>query len=630
MKKTHRTIFTAFSIALAGSFLAYTASATAPLQKGDTLPDFSLPTLKGHSITDKDVSALSMGILYVFKEKCPPCFEGIKELDAAALTGNDGSMALLIGKGEKASIADTVSPLSPSMPVAYAEADLLNKLGAAHIFPTTIITGPDGKVISFIQGAQASESAILAAIGKTELQRANHGKALALFEKASQKDKDPLHKAGLGYSHLKMGNLMQAEASFKDLSDGKNARLAAEGKAGMARVMLEKGDIDSALALSRDALALDATSTAANLVHGEALYKKGNTTQAAEAFMKASAEDTQSNFAFHKTEARIAHGNLMRKDKKADIALVSYKKAAEEDPFSAEALSNQAVLLQEMGSPEKALPLLKTLKKRMPHDKMAATLMRQAERAIAQKADIEKQNHIRSLVKDLSARFKAQKTTDAETKDVWTRPKPAVWVLGFDDLRSPSASGRIGDDLVLAEEIAFTLEDNGVTLVDRALLDHILAELDLGSSALTDPTHQARLGKIVSARLLVNGRITDRGVSLSVIDMETTARVARDRIRDKKADPIDSAEAFAAKISRAIVDNYPIRATLKGQKVNLGTTHGIKKGMTFTVFEGSPEMMENVGAVRVTSVDAKTATATPVSSGKLSDKKTYLLSQIVK
>ncbi|MCU0949571.1 MAG: hypothetical protein MUC68_00580, partial [Burkholderiaceae bacterium] len=175
----------------------------------------------------------------------------------------------------------------------------------------------------------------------------------------------------------------------------------------------------------------------------------------------------------------------------------------------------------------------------------------------------------------------------------------ALSVLPFQDQALPGAGGRIGLEVLVQQELIRELQNRGYTLVERRLLDKVLAEVKLGASELADQDTQIRLGRLLAARLMVSGVMTHEpgGLAASVraIDTETTqlAMVRAER-QAGPGNPTALATAIAQQIAATIQDKYPLRgriALVEDDRVviNLGRKHGVAAGQAFNVIErGAP------------------------------------------
>jgi curli biogenesis system outer membrane secretion channel CsgG len=81
---------------------------------------------------------------------------------------------------------------------------------------------------------------------------------------------------------------------------------------------------------------------------------------------------------------------------------------------------------------------------------------------------------------------------------------------------------------ILTTQLADHLNASGrVKVVDRVVLDRLLAELNLGTSDLADPETALRLGRVMAARIMGTGILFtmpgDTLVNLRLVDTETSA-----------------------------------------------------------------------------------------------------------
>lgn len=97
--------------------------------------------------------------------------------------------------------------------------------------------------------------------------------------------------------------------------------------------------------------------------------------------------------------------------------------------------------------------------------------------------------------------------------------------------------------IALAEELTTRLVNApGVEVVERAMLDKVMAELKLGSSGAIDPATAKQVGKVAGVDAIVTGTITDMqssvSVNLRVIDVETGRIFAAAQSRIVKDDDL--------------------------------------------------------------------------------------------
>jgi hypothetical protein len=175
----------------------------------------------------------------------------------------------------------------------------------------------------------------------------------------------------------------------------------------------------------------------------------------------------------------------------------------------------------------------------------------------------------------------------------------AVSVLDFQTSGEPELLGKLGMDKLLLQELSQALLNQGVAVVDRAILDKLLAELKLGSSELADPDTQLRLGRIMAARLIATGSFTGAGqnkaVAMRIIDTETTNIAYSTTRRNIEIDPVSLAEELAGAVVKSVREKYPLKGRIaladddSAIIINLGKKQGAAPGQTFNVLgDGVP------------------------------------------
>ena len=437
---------------------------------------------------------------------------------------------------------------------------------------------------------------------------------------------------GLAYAYLKTGNIKEAEKSFANLAKKSDKTLSLQGKEGLAEIRFRSDDLVEALRLAEDVLKTAPHRSMALLVKGKVLYKQDKPEEAKKALILATAGNASSDFSWQKSEAHTALGNLRTQKKEFVLAQQAFKKAVIENPFSADALSNQGVAFEKLGDPRTALGVFEQLKATHPNDHLAAAFMRQAQAAIAQKQDLERQKYIAEMVKDLVARFKDQKKAE-KTRDEWTSPVGAVSILSFRSNSKGSLTGRIGVEDVLKDELTRLLMAQNVSVVERDILDKVMEELKLGSSELADPKTQTKLGKITAAHVLSTGSFYDdpKGsvATMRLVETETTdIFLALTKKLNSALNPTELATAWAANIAARIKENFPLQGRLvlvKNEKIiiNLGKRHAVTEGMLFNVLSegeaidlGDGEIeydYDKLGQIKITRLKEKIAFASVVS-----------------
>jgi len=412
---------------------------------------------------------------------------------------------------------------------------------------------------------------------------------------------EQIARAERAYDQLRQGKLDDAERIFRALASASHLEVVLMGREGLAEVQLARGDSNAALAEANDIIAKAPTRSAAYLIRGRALAASGQAQAGQAALTQAASQQTAADFSWQKANALVAIGNVQRKqDPKAAIA--SYERAAREDRQSVGALSNLAVVLNESGQPGKARAVLERAQALDPGDAMTLALLRQTQESLADEQDRARQQYVDEAVKELAARFRAPapRPASAGSADDWTSPALAVSVLPFQDQTLPGAAGRIGLETLVQQEVIRELQARGFTIVERRLLDKVLAEVKLGSSELADQDTQIKLGKVLAARLMVSGTLSSQGpgvaAAVRAIDTETTqlAMVKAEKPAPGAFNPTALAASIAQSVAQTVADKYPLKGrivSVDGQQaiINLGKKHGVTAGQSFNVLSrGEP------------------------------------------
>jgi uncharacterized caspase-like protein len=415
---------------------------------------------------------------------------------------------------------------------------------------------------------------------------------------------EQIARAERAYDLLRQGQVDDAERIFRALAGASHPEVVWMGREGLAEVALARGNAPAALSEANEIIAKAPTRSAAYLIRGRALAANGDAPGSQAALQQAAGGQTSADFSWQKSSALVAVGNNQRRlDPQA--AVKTYERAARENPQSVEALSNLAVALNETGQGSRAKAVLERAQALDPADAMTVALLRQTQEGLADEQDRARQQYIDDAVKDLAARFRspAPRPASAGAPDDWTSPALAVSVLPFQDLSLPGASGqlggRIGLETLVQQELIRELAGRGYTLVERRLLDKVLAEVKLGSSELADQDTQIKLGKVLAARLMVSGTLASQGNQISAsfraIDTETTQLAM---VKSEKGaapfNPTQLAAVIAKDLAATVAEKYPLKGrivSVDGQQaiINLGKKHGVTPGQSFNVLSrGEP------------------------------------------
>jgi class 3 adenylate cyclase/CHAT domain-containing protein len=202
-----------------------------------------------------------------------------------------------------------------------------------------------------------------------------------------------------------------------------------------------------------------------------------------------------------------------------------------------------------------------------------------------QAPDLESKKRIDELVTSLAARYREGKFQEPVTRqDDWTS-RPLTMV--FMDIKSGDEKGNDKEKLISLLSGSLQSEPR-IRMVERELLGKLLEELKLSTSSLADPATSLKIGKLLSARVIVTGSIIpdDKGqtIILRFIDTETTAvkKVISLAAPSKQIDP-GVIQGLSGKIIEWSKADFPLRGrivSVSGDQceINIGQAQGVKKG----------------------------------------------------
>lgn len=619
MKKLHALLWVILAWLIFGN-----AVAGAALKKGETAPPFKeLETLQKKP----------MVILYFFKLDSKPSVDGLRYLtELSDQYRKEGISILTISADDPKAIERHLKSHPLPFPVVRDSGKIFDQYQVKVILPTTYILGAGGRISDVLEGGGPSSHRFITTVAERSLQLKKTGIAKTLFETALKTNpKDAAAQSGLGRVFLKEGKLDRAEAEFSKVALLKSPE-AILGKEGLAELHLQKGEHEKALAFAEQVEKESPESGLVHLVKGNVLAGQGKQEEALAEFTRATegklSSDSQRAAAFN--NAGRIHSEL------GDYPLAEkmYQEAVVHNPFSSEILANRGVLYEKQGQPKKALALYQEALSADPEDEISKALMKRIEQHLAFKEDMERQKRVDLLVAELTEQFQKGKVSSQPPVDPWSSRPMTVAFLGF-----KSAGGgllREGMPEVLQQEIAQGLLSIGrISVVEREMMDKLLAELKLGSSELADPETSLKLGKLLSARLIVTGSLVQvpGGVRLSLrmIDPETSAiKIAHSDEMGPAKNLTAMADQTARALNSKIREQYPLKGKIASVDeeeviVNLGARHGMKTGTRLRIIdEGDPIVVDGktighkkkkVGVLEIVEVDEG------VSFGRLRERK---------
>lgn len=443
-------------------------------------------------------------------------------------------------------------------------------------------------------------------------------------------EKDPYL---LAYSQLHKNQIQGARNWFEGLPDDDPRKFE-----GLAAVFYELGDYDRALEMSNKSLEIAPYNVYGNVIKGNILFSQGKLDEAIGAYEKAA--DKTGGIRWQKAEALNGIARIYSSRGENEKAVEFYGLAAQLNPQSSEINANYGVAMQRVGNTSGALSSFQKAATMNPGDTQAAFLLAAANKKQEAAEDKERQQRIDKLVGELAETFKAGGAPEPAA-DQWTSRPIAISFLDFSSKGAPSS--REGEDDFFLLQVSSLLQESGrVQIVERELLDKLLAELKLSSTDLVDRNTAVRLGRILSARIIATGSTmrykNDVQVSIRLIDTETTS--LKGAIVGSGKELASLAQDVAEKIVSKIKKGYPIRAKILSLEenqvvLNIGTDTGVQNGMEFKVIEevkteaGRRVRYRPIGTIAIASVEVDSAYAT-ISEKSKDFKEEMKLEQIIR
>ena len=591
MKMPHRSLFLAAMLALV--ILAGATPCQGKLASGQSAPAFSAADLQGKPHDLSQLQGRPMVILYFFDVDSKPSQEGLLSLSQMArqFTGADLTVwAITLSPKEK--VAGFASGNNLTFPVLLDKSGASDLYDAQTILPTVCILGPGLKVLDHLQGGGKTSQLMLVKLAERELQRKQTQVAIALSDQVVKKDPQNLEaKAVKGHAALKEGKLNDAGQVFQELAQ-KGGQGEVLGKEGLAAVHAKKGETDKALKLATEVEQKAPDRSYPNVIKGDVLYTQNKVTEAQSEYQKATTKKQAEPYL--KPVGYNQLGRLYAKKGDNEGARKLYDQAVAIDPYYIEGTTNKGLTYSKEGKWDKAMETYRQALGVEKTDVYAVALARQAQEMLNLQKDKQKSERIDRLVKELAERYRSQKKGAAKDQDEWTsRPM----ILAFVDFQEKGAlTERDGFATVLTLQLTDYLnQSKRVQVVERALLDKLLEELNLGSSELADPQTALRLGKVLAAKLIGTGSLLNlpAGTSLTMrlIDTETTA-IPMVLNRDLGAQTGVEKDLYQLnrEILKTVISKYPLRGfvvKLVGDRalLNLGANQGVVTGTKFEVLD---------------------------------------------
>ena len=593
----------------------------AALQKGEPAPYF--PAIKS-------MQKKPMVMLYFFQlhsKSSVAGFEHLKELYQEYEKSGIG--VLVISKDDRKSLDQYFEKNPVPFPVLSDAGSVFEQYEVKVILPVMYLLGAGRRVSGRFEGGGASAYKMMTTVAEHSLDLKKPQLAKTVYAKVLKSDPENIAaKAGIANAYFKEGKLDRAKEEFTQIAQ-LSSKEAILGKEGLVRIYMKEGETDKALSLATKIKEANPESGLVHLINGNVLAMKGNTEQALAQYAKAT--DGKMSEDWQTAEAYNNAGRIYSNEGKLDLAEKMYQNAVVYNPFSSEILTNRGVLYEKQGQPQKAKALYEDALSANPEDTITKSLAKRIEAHLNFQEDMEKQKRIDTLVSDLVAQYKNNAAKSPVTTDTWSSVPLTVAFFGI----KTTGDVREGVTEAIQQEVTQNLmaKENGrIQVVEREMIDKLLAELKLSSSDLADPETALRLGKLLSARLMITGSLFSESealkLNLRLIDPETSV-IKVIYSSDKESSLTDLTAKTAIALDQRVTKAYPIQGIIvsleKGNQaiINLGSRHGIYKGLRLKVVkEGNPIMFngktlgsknELLGTLEITSVDEGFSSGTVTS-----------------
>jgi len=572
------------------------------LAPGGAAPLFSLQDLNGKTYDLARMKEKPLIILYFFDVESRPSQEGLLSLNQLAQEHRQSDFtvwAVTLSSPEK--VRPFIARSGLTFPVLLDPSSVSDRYQARVVLPTVCLIGPGLKILDSFQGGGKTTERMLVRVAERELQRRKTQMAKAISDEVVRKNPQNMKaRAVKGYAALKEKKTKEAEEVFQDLSQ-KGGQGEVLGKEGLSAVYAQQGKREQAFQYIREVEEKAPQRAYVHVVKADLLYAQGNKKEAEREYQKAiqkeEAEPYQDAIRYNQMGRLLTHAGQFAK------AREYYDRAVEIDPYYIEGTTNKGITFEREGQWDKALESYRQALALEKADPFAAVLARKAQEMLDLQKDLERKKRLDQLVKDLAARYRSQKEARPKAEDPWTSPP---MVLSFVDFQEKGGlSERDGFASVFTAELATLLNASGrVQVVERVLLERLIAELNLGSSDLANPETALRLGRLLAARLIGSGTLLHQPqatlLSLRLMDTETSviARVFTRQIGGPAALEKDLFQ-LNREILKTVIGQYPLRGYLvqvSGDEgiLNIGSKQGVVSGTKFEVLE-EPEAIPYKG-----------------------------------
>jgi tetratricopeptide (TPR) repeat protein len=584
----------AFSLIMMSGILLWRMEVSyGQIASGQSAPLFSLKDTAGQSHDLAQMKKRPMVILYFFDAQSRPSQEGILSLNQLArqYKGYDlTTLAITLSPKEKIDLFRKQAALG--FPILQDTSGVSDLYQARMILPTVCIIGPGLRILDYFQGGGKTTEKMLVRLAERELQRKHTTIAKAISAEVVKKNpKNVKARTVTGYAALKEGNLKQAQEVFQGMVKD-SGQAGVLGEEGLVNVYARKGEAARALELAKEVEKKAPERGYVHVIKGDLLYSQDKKKEAEAEYQEAMKK--KESEPYQEAVGPNQLGRLYASRGEYQKARELFDQTVAIDPYYIEGTTNKGITYQKEGNWDRALEYFQQAASLDKSDTFALVLSKKAQEMLAFQKDNERKKRMDQLVKDLAARYRSQQETKPKDEDTWTsRPM----VLSFVDFQEKGGlAERDGFSIVLTTQLSDYLTASGrVQVVERALIERLMEELNLGSSDLADQETALKLGRVLAAKLIGTGSLfylpNGTLLSLRLIDTETSAiPLVITRQCGTQVSLEKELYALNRQILRAVMEKYPLHGfvvdvTGDQAMINLGSRQGVVMGTAFEVLE---------------------------------------------
>jgi len=139
--------------------------------------------------------------------------------------------------------------------------------------------------------------------------------------------------------------------------------------------------------------------------------------------------------------------------------------------------------------------------------------------------------------------------------------------------------------------ITALVKEGRFEVVERGMLQKIIAEQKLALSGVVDESTATQLGKVLGVKVVITGTVMKlqgiTEINARIIDVESASIITAENVRSTSA---ASLQQLVVRMSEKIIKNFPLEGYIvkrSGKKVtiDLGRLAGVKKDMEFLVYK---------------------------------------------